>query len=72
MNLIESCWFLISFLIIGIILLTDPKNSIVGSSNNSMLGMFSSPSSGQKFIYTFSAVLIAIFFILTTVLSAIS
>ena len=68
--MIESGWFLVSFLIIGIVLLVDPKDSGVGSNNNSVLGMFSSPSSGQQFIYTFSSVLIAIFFILTVVISA--
>ena len=68
--MIESGWFLVSFLIIGIVLLVDPKDSGVGSNNNSVLGMFSSPSSGQQFIYTFSSVLIAVFFILTVVISA--
>jgi len=65
MNLLESCWFLIAFLLIAIVLLVDPKSSITGSANNSMLGAFSSPSSGQKFIYQFSGVLITVFFILT-------
>ena len=65
MDLIESSWFLISFLIIVIVLLVDPKSSISGSTNSSVLGAFSSPSSGQKFIYQFSGVLITVFFILT-------
>jgi protein translocase SecG subunit len=69
MNLIESSWFLISFLIILIVLATDPKSSLTGSSKNVVLGLFSSPTSGQQFIYNFSAVLIILFFVLTTVLS---
>ena len=69
MDLIESSWFLISFLIILIVLLIDPKSSMTGSNKNVVLGLFSSPSSGQQFIYNFSAVLITLFFVLTTVLS---
>ena len=69
MDLIESSWFLISFLIILIVLLIDPKSSITGSNKNVVLGLFSSASSGQKFIYNVSAVLIVLFFILTTALS---
>ena len=69
MSLLESSWFLISSLIIVIVLLVDPKNSLTGSTSNAVLGFFSSPSSGQQFIYKFSAVLILSFFVLTTVLS---
>jgi len=69
MSLLESSWFLISSLIIVIVLLVDPKSSLAGSDTNAVLGLFSSPSSGQQFIYNFSAVLILSFFILTTVLS---
>ena len=69
MDLFESAWFLISGLIIITVLLIDPKSSIASSNTNSVLGLFSSPSSGQQFIYNFSAVLILFFFILTTVLS---
>ena len=47
MNLIESSWFLISFLIILIVLVVDPKSSITGGSKNAVLGLFSSPSSGE-------------------------
>ena len=67
MSLLESIWFLISSLIITIVLLVNPKTSITGSSENSVLGLFSSPSSGQQFIYNFSAVLIVSFFVLTTI-----
>lgn len=69
MNLIESSWFLISFLIILIVLSVDPKSSLTGGNKNAVLGLFSSPSSGQQFVYNFSAVLIVLFFILTTALS---
>ena len=58
-----------SSLIIIIVLLVDPKSSLAGSNTNAVLGLFSSPSSGQQFIYRFSAVLIFAFFALTTVLS---
>tara|TARA_B100000475_G_C14901580_1_gene274919 strand:- start:402 stop:620 length:219 start_codon:yes stop_codon:yes gene_type:complete len=69
MNILENSWFLVAFLIIGIVLLVDPKSSISGSSNSSVLGVFSSPSSGQQFIYRFSAVVIASFFLLSLGLS---
>jgi len=69
MNLLESTWFLISFLVITVVLLIDPKSSLTDSNTNGVFGLFSSPSSGQQFIYNFSALLILLFFILTTVLS---
>jgi protein translocase SecG subunit len=69
MGLLESSWFLVSTLIIVIVLLVDPKSSLAGSNTNVVLGLFSSPSSGQQFIYNFSAVLILLFFILTIALS---
>ena len=69
MSLLESSWFLITFLIISIVLLVDPKSSMTGSNTNAVMGLFSSPSSGQQFIYKFSAVLILFFFVLTTILS---
>ena len=69
MSLLESSWFFISFLIIVIVLVVDPKSSLTGSNTNAVLGLFSSPSSGQKFVYNFSAVLILLFFVLTTILS---
>ena len=69
MNILESSWFLIAFLIIGIVLLVDPKSSISGSTNSPVSGMFASPSSGQQFIYRFSAVVIASFFLLSLGLS---
>jgi preprotein translocase subunit SecG len=72
MNLIESSWFFLSSLIIIIILLVDPKSSLTGSGTNPLIGLFSSPVSGQQFIYKFSVVRILLFFILTTVLSLVT
>ena len=69
MSILENTWFLIAFLIIGVVMLVDPKSSISGSNNSSVMGMFSSPSSGQQFIYRFSAIVIASFFLLSLSLS---
>ena len=66
MDLIESSWFILSSVIIVIVLLVDPKSSITGSDTNTVLGF---SNSSEQFIYKFSAVLILVFFILTTVLS---
>ena len=71
MDILESIWFIISFLIILIVLLVDPKSSMVGSNTNAVLGLFSSPNTSQQFIFNLSAVLIVLFFVLTTVLSLI-
>ena len=69
MTLLESSWFLITIFIIGIVLLVDPKSSTTGSAITPVLGLFSSASSGQQFIYNFGAVLISLFFVLTIFLS---
>jgi len=69
MDLLESGWFIISTALILIVLFVDPKSSMTGSNNNAVLGF--SDSSGQ-FIYNLSAVLILLFFILTTALSILS
>jgi protein translocase SecG subunit len=69
---LESIWFIIALLVIAIVLLVDPKSSSMGSGNSSVLRAFSSPRSGQSFIYRFSALLIASFFILTILLSYIN
>jgi protein translocase SecG subunit len=65
MNLLEVSWFLVAFLLIVIVLLTDPKSSLTGSATNPLLGAFSSPSSGQKFFYQFSGTLLGVFLLLT-------
>jgi protein translocase SecG subunit len=67
--LLESLWFLVALLVIAIVLLVDPKSSSMGSGNNSVLRAFSSPRSGQSFIYRFSAVLVSCFLLLTILLS---
>ena len=67
--LIEILWFIVAFLVITIVLLVDPKSSTMGSGGNSALQAFSSPRSGQNFIYRISAVLIASFLFLTILLS---
>jgi len=69
MTLLESIWFVITFLIISVVLLVDPKSYGAGGGSNPVLGVFSSPSSGQSFIYRVSAFLIVLFYILTIVLS---
>ena len=69
MTIIDGIWFTIAFLIISIVLLVDPKSSSSGSVNNPVSSLFSSPSSGQTFIYRVSALLIALFFIVTVTLS---
>ena len=69
MSIFDLGWFTISFIIIGIVLLIDPKSSMTGASSNAVAGLFASQSSVQQFIYKFSASLITLFFILTTVLS---
>ena len=70
--LLESIWFFVASLIILIVLLVNPKTSLTGSNVNTVLGLFSSPSTSQQFIYNLSAVLIFLFFVLTTVLSLIN
>jgi protein translocase SecG subunit len=70
--LLESLWFITALLIITIVLLVDPKSSSMGVGNSSVLRAFSSPRSGQDFIYRFSAVLISCFLFLTVLLSYIN
>ena len=66
MTLLEGSWFLITVSIIAIVLLVDPKSSLTASP---VVGLFSSASSGQQFIYNIGAVLISLFFVLTVFLS---
>ena len=72
MSLLDGSWFIVTVLIIIIVLLVDPKSSGTGSNTSTVLGGLSTPSSEQKLIYQVSAVLIAIFFTLTTALSLIN
>lgn len=68
MTLLQTIWFIIAFLIISIVLLIDPKSSGAGIETNPVSGFFSTPSSGQQFVYRFSAILIISFYVLTTFL----
>ena len=69
MSIVETVWFAITFSIIAIVIVIDPKNSVPNSSTSPVSGFFSSPSSGQNFIYRFSALLIILFYVLTILLS---
>ena len=69
MGLIEKVWFLITFSIISIILLTDPKDPISNSSPAPVAGLFSSASKGQKFITNLNWFMILLFFLITILLS---
>jgi protein translocase SecG subunit len=69
MTIVEIIWFTITCSIIGIVLVIDPKNSVPSSGTSPISGFFASPSSGQNFIYRFSALLIILFYVLTIVLS---
>lgn len=70
MAFLENIWVLINFLIVLIILLTDPKtSSLTGTWNNQVSTVFVSASDGQKFIKRLNWILISVFFILTLVLS---
>ena len=65
MGILDLSWFVVSFLIIGVVILVDPKSSVAGAGGNQVAKLFASPSTGQKFIYKFSATLITLFFILS-------
>ena len=69
MSLLENIWFINAFSIIAIILLTDAKESVSGVGGSPLVGLFSSTSTGEKFITRLNWALILIFFILTTTLS---
>jgi preprotein translocase subunit SecG len=63
MNLIESIWFLVSFLLILITLIVDPKEL------NSSINAFSDSSSEEQSIVIFIASLIVVFLVVTIGLS---
>ena len=69
MDLFELTWFIVAFSIIGLVLLIDPKSSITEINSGAVAGFFTSPNTGQQFIFNFSNILIASFFILTLILS---
>ena len=72
MSLLENIWGLTTIAIISIILLTNPKESSSGYGNSPLVGLFSSTSTGNKFISRLNWALILIFVLLTTVLSYIA
>ena len=53
MGLIEKVWFLITFSIISIILITDPKDPVATSSTTPIATLFSSASKRTKVYYSF-------------------
>ena len=69
MNILECIWFVLSILIIGIILSSDPKNTTSGSNNNQLSLIFTSTSDGQKALRSFTWVLVSIFLTLSVLLS---
>jgi preprotein translocase subunit SecG len=72
MGILESCWFIVGFLLVTLVVLVDPKNTVMGSGNSTVLTGFSSPSSRQNFILTLSNILILVFFLLTIILGYLS
>ena len=69
MILLEKVWLIISVLIIGIILSTDPKSSTTSAWGNQLSTVFASASDGQKFIKQLNWILITAFFLITIGLS---
>lgn len=69
MNSIEIFWFLAGITIIFIILSTDPKSSANSAQSNQLTMLFSRASEGQSFLRKFTWSIIALFLILTIILS---
>jgi len=69
MTIIDTIWIFITVMIIGIVLLVDPKNSVPNSVTGLGSRAFDSPSSQQSFIYRVSAILILLFYVLTILLN---
>jgi protein translocase SecG subunit len=69
MDILERVWFLVGLGIIFIILSTDPKSSISGTSNSQLSALFASASDSQNFLKQLNWGLITVFFILTLFLS---
>jgi len=70
MSTLESLWILIGFLIIVLILLTDPKSASRGLGSNELTVLFSSATEGQIFIRNVTWSLIASFTILTLIINS--
>ena len=67
--MLENAWFLIITILIGIILTTDPKTSIVGTQTSELNMLFSSASAGKRFFQTLTWILILLFYTITLLLS---
>lgn len=67
--MLENAWFLIITILVGIILTTDPKTSIVGAQTSQLNMLFSSASAGKKFFQTLTWILILMFYTTTLLLS---
>jgi len=71
MNWLESIWLLEAIVLIMVILLQDPKSASSGVSNNQLSMLFNSAPKSQKFLRTFTWLLIFAFFIITIVINLI-
>jgi len=69
MGLLENIWFLLTFSITAIILITDSKDPASSPASNNMANLFSSSSKQQTFVTRLNWFLISLFFLLTLVLS---
>jgi protein translocase SecG subunit len=69
MNILESIWIVITVLIITVILVTDPKSTNTGSSNNQLSLIFTSTSDGQKLLRKITWFMISIFYISSLLIS---
>ena len=67
--MVENIWFIIIVTIVLIILSTDPKSYAAGTQENQLNMLFSNASDGQEVLRTFTWVLIALFYIITLLLS---
>lgn len=65
MSLLEIIWVTLVILIIGIILITDPKTSNIGINNN----IITSNLDSQKFVRKLSWVFIGAFYFLTILIN---
>ena len=69
MNTLEGIWIVLSILIIGIILSSDPKSTNTGSNNNQLSLIFTSESDGQKALRNITWIMISIFYVSSLLLS---
>lgn len=69
MDAVNILWFFICFTLIAIVIIVDPKTSNMGSGSNQNMGIFSSSTSEQRFIYRLSAILIFAYLLLSLILN---